>query len=370
MTQVYYPTYKEGIGTSSLSSSDDLPEGTVNLYYTDGKVQNFLNASTFSIFSNIDESGKEVDSILKWDGSNWVMGAPVPRSSDAISESGNLFYTDSRVQTFIEANSLDLFSNVVLTSPEADQVLSYSGGNWINQDLSVLLDGLTTDDLTEGSNLYYTEQRVLDVITAQPLSALSNVTNTTASPNDLLQSDGTNWIPTSLDSIIVDELANLVDVDTSGATEKQLLQLVSGTWVARTPELGDIIAGSEGQYLQYSGGSWVAVTANTSNQEDLSEENIDFSAEVNRCYLVDTGSGIVTATLPTGAGNGDVITFVDLNGSDPSSPSGFGLNKLVVSAGAGDNIQGYSSLDLDKENQAIKVVYSVARARWSIISFT
>ena len=59
------------------------------------------------------------------------------------------------------------------------------------------LTGLDTGDLGEGSNLYYTDARVLTKINATSIDALSDVDTTTASPStgQALVWDGSQWEP-------------------------------------------------------------------------------------------------------------------------------------------------------------------------------
>ena len=59
------------------------------------------------------------------------------------------------------------------------------------------LTGLDTGDLGEGSNLYYTDARVLTKINATSIDALSDVDTTTASPSSgqALVWDGSQWEP-------------------------------------------------------------------------------------------------------------------------------------------------------------------------------
>lgn len=90
-----------------------------------------------------------------------------------------------------------------------------------------------------------------------------------------------------------------------------------------------------------------------------------FNATPGSIHAVSTGAGAATATMPASPLNGDVCKFVDADGSDPATPSGFGLNALTIQAGAGHTIQDYSSIVLDKENAAIELVFSAADSRWN-----
>ena len=125
-------------------TTDSLTEGSNNLYYTDTRFDNRL----------------------------------ATKSTSDLSEGTNLYYTDTRVRTHITGSDLDMGGNKVLFgnmySAEADlpSATTYHGmfahvhatgkgyfahgGNWHK-----LLDETSSDtaDLTEGTNLYYTDTR-------------------------------------------------------------------------------------------------------------------------------------------------------------------------------------------------------------------
>jgi hypothetical protein len=86
---------------------------------------------------------------------------------------------------------------------------------------------LTTDDVTEGANLYFTDQRADDRIAAADLGDLS-------------------------------------DVDTVYAVDGEVLRLVGGLWTGSTldlDDLGDVTAPTPtaGDVLTYDGAAWVPV---------------------------------------------------------------------------------------------------------------
>jgi hypothetical protein len=174
------------------SSTDDLVEGSTNLYYTDSRVTNnssvALNTDKISAdglldtHSNVDfPSTLQDKDILAYDsGSGQFINQDLadlglPSSTDDLVEgSTNLYYTDSRVtnNSSVALNTdkisadglLDTHSNVDFPSTLQDKdILAYDSGSgqFINQDLADLGLPSSTDDLVEGStNLYYTDSRV------------------------------------------------------------------------------------------------------------------------------------------------------------------------------------------------------------------
>ncbi len=119
-------------GDVSLDT-DDIPEGSINLYYTDARVSAWIAA-------NLSDTDDLKEGVL------------------------NLYYTDARVNAWINTNlsSTDQLAegsnNLYYTDARAEAVVV----DWIQANLS------DTDDLPEGSNnLYYTDARVESVIDGQ-----------------------------------------------------------------------------------------------------------------------------------------------------------------------------------------------------------
>ena len=148
-------------GAASISSTDDVSEGSSNLYYTNARADARIALAT---------------------GANLNLGS---KDTDDLSEgSSNLYYTNARVTSAITGSNLNMGSNNITTTGKILYSNVYSvegdlpsastyhgmfahvhgtgkgyfahGGNWIK-----LLDesSSTTTNLTEGTNLYYTNAR-------------------------------------------------------------------------------------------------------------------------------------------------------------------------------------------------------------------
>ena len=121
---------------SDLSTTDDLPEGSVNLYYTDARVEAYVSGAGY--IKNL--TGLDTD--------------------DLAEGSANLYYTDARVEAYV--NGAGYIKNLTGLDtddlPEGSVNLYFTDARvntWISSNLS------NTDQLTEGSgNLYYTNARV------------------------------------------------------------------------------------------------------------------------------------------------------------------------------------------------------------------
>jgi len=114
-----------------------------NQYYTNARV--FANVSQMSVnvFADVDITGIQTNGILQWNGTSFVAG------------------TISGAAT----------SNVALIAYQADHANTADNSNVANSVLSI--SNFTTANLAEGSNLYYTNARVLSIVT--PLLTTSNV---------------------------------------------------------------------------------------------------------------------------------------------------------------------------------------------------
>jgi hypothetical protein len=205
---------------------------------------------------------------------------------------------------------------------------------WVPRTLPVQTSISSTSDIPEGTNLYYTnaraDARAISVIGTQPLSALADVANVAASPGMFLGWSGTAWTPTNLPSgggngggggggttlpldtkgdiltysTNVDRLAvgsvgsclmvndqtptglvwaqptldQLADVDSSGASNNEVLTRVGSTWLPR-PVASDLNALSDVILTSPTAGETLIFNAGWANGKyklvDLEEVNIE-----------------------------------------------------------------------------------------------
>lgn len=97
-----------------------------------------------------------------------------------------------------------------------------------------------------------------------------------------------------------------------------------------------------------SGMSWSIISSNT-------------TLSPNNGYLVNTGSNVVTVTLPSSPSIGDTIVISDYSGS-------FGTNNCVVSGGA-ENIMGLAEeFYCDINNLGVTLLYADTTQGWRIVS--
>ena len=253
----------------SNNDTDDIAEGSTNLYYTDARANARVAAATGV---NLDLSSK---------------------TTANLAEVTNLYYTQARFDSALTAKSTTNLSegtNLYFTDARA------------NSAFDTRLATKTTANLAENTNLYYTDARArasisvagdlsynsgTGVITYDGPNAvgdLSDVTITAAASNEVLMYNGTAWVDTALTTAHVAEGANLYYTDARFDTRlaaKTTANLPEGANLYFTDarvdaRLGSITIGSmsdvditgitTGQFLKWNGTTLVP--------SDVTEENL------------------------------------------------------------------------------------------------
>ena len=162
---------------------------------------------------------------------------------------------DPRDSDDLSDNYLSDLGDVSTTSLAVGDLLYYTGTQWTRIATSSL--GLSTTDITEGDNLFYSDNRVADYIIGS--TTIPNVGGTSA--GDLLVWNGTTWITTST-STLGTTLASLTDVDTTGATGGDILYFTGTQWevtststLVADADLGTLATTSLQQTLTITGGT-------------------------------------------------------------------------------------------------------------------
>lgn len=144
------------------------------------------------------------------------------KSTDIIRDSradinDNFSYLDTNKLENIESESVGDLSNVSLSSPTVDQLLKYDGTNFVNATL-------TTDEVSEGSNLYFTNARAVSAIKAD--------TDWNADNWDTAYGWGDHSAEGYLKNIESESVGNLSDVDLTGIDNGKILKYngTSGAW--------------------------------------------------------------------------------------------------------------------------------------------
>ena len=160
----------------ATKTTDDLPEGSSNTYYTNTRADGRIALHI---------------------GANLNLGSKT--TNDLAEGSGNLYYTEARANSAIDAKlavtTLATLSDVESPSGPSDngKLLMYrNDGGSINR--YELTSFASTSALPEGTNLYYTKARADNRIAAASINALADVDTTGAANNKILKYNGTNWV--------------------------------------------------------------------------------------------------------------------------------------------------------------------------------
>lgn len=220
-------------------------------------------------------------------------------------------FTNDGGSTYSDITSYGNFS-VTTNSASGNGALAYnnSTGLFTFTPADTSLATKSTTNLSEGTNLYYTDTRVDTRIGAADLSALNNVDTTPPTSNQVLQWNGSAWAPATTAAGVTD-LGDLGDVDATS---------------------------SNGQVLTSDGAG-----------------NFSFGSVSTANYYVDglsfnTSTGVLTASV-----NGTTNQTVDLDGRYSTTDTQYSVatNSALglIKIGYTDNAKNYA-VELDGDNEA------------------
>ncbi len=281
-------------------TTDDLTEGTANLYYTDTRATtNFTtNIAIAGIDALSDVDTTTVSPItgqtLKYDGTNWTPA------------------NDLHEVTSVNA----LIGDVILTTADVAEGGAADRRYYTEARFDASLSSKTTDNLGEGVvNFYYTDgkgQAAADIrIAASPLSTLSDVDATPATNGQVLTSNGTSWVPNTLDigvtsiNLVTNDpitgaatvnLSDIADVNVAGATVGQILAWddIALEWSAvnQTDTVTTVTDGLT------STSTIDALSANQGRLLDTTKENIIANPAIDGDVLASTVAGVRSWITP------------------------------------------------------------------------
>ena len=206
--------------------TDDVGEGTTNLYYTEARFDTSLSGKSTT---NLSEGTNLYYTSARFD------SAFSGKTTTDLTEGTNLYFTDARADARISAADINDLNDVVITSVADNQALIYDSASseWKNEALpSAPVDSvngatgvvvLDTDDVSEGStNLYYTDGRASAAAPVQSVNgATGSITLTTTEITE-----GTNLYFTTARAdaqIAAANINDLNDVVITGVADNQAL---------------------------------------------------------------------------------------------------------------------------------------------------
>ena len=170
----------DGSGQYSLSANtDQVTEGTSNLYYTDVRSRAALSAGTGISYNS---STGAISANLVAGTAIGISGATISfnGSTSDVSEGSNLYHTTARARGSIQAGTAGVGDVQLLTYNStsgdvgvlrSDIFNQFSGGTGISFSSGVIAFNGSTSDVSEGSNLYFTNARARGAVSAETVSA-------------------------------------------------------------------------------------------------------------------------------------------------------------------------------------------------------
>jgi len=281
-TRVKTKLNAEGVisGSSQVSlsgfSTTNLSEGS-NLYYTDARVKTKLNTETVisgssqvnaDSITNFDSNVKDklnTDGVIS--GSSQVSLSGF--STTNLSEGSNLYYTDARVKTKLNTEGvISGSSQITITESQISDLVHYTDSDWDTR-----LATKSTTNLSEGTNLYYTDARVKTKLDAEGvISGSSQITITESQISDLDHYTNSDW-DTQLATKTTDNLSE-------GSTNKYAS--TANVKSALNANLGTLTLGDSDDVISIAGTLTVTGTTNfiNSNTVNIGDNNIVLNADV------------------------------------------------------------------------------------------
>jgi len=285
-------------GTSTYvipRTTSDLTEGT-NLYFTDARANSAMDAYLTSITANVDSV-------------NGQTGVVVLDTGD-LQENGNLFFTTARANSAMDAYLTSITANVDSVNGATGVVVldtdDISQGTtnlyFANSLVDNWLTGKTTDDLTQGStNLYFANSLVDAYLTGGTgidyASGTIDLANTAVTPDTY---GNATYVP----QITVDQqgrLTAVTNVAISGITSANSFGIIS-------------------------------VSGQSNVEADVATDQVTFVAGSGMTITTDAANDSVTFTSTGGYGNADVQNFLE-NGY---SAANIDANNIVAVTFTGD----------------------------------
>jgi hypothetical protein len=201
---VYNPIYN-----GFISNTDQVPEGATNLYYTNARARAAITltttgtsgSATYNSSTGVLNIPSYIGGVVSIFGrTGTVVAVSGDYTTTLVTEGTNLYYTDARARAAISVTGSGSYNS-------STGVITVTGGvTSVNTLTGAVV--LTTTNIAEGTNLYYTDARVLSYLTANSYATQTYVGTQIA---NLVAS-----APSTLDTL--NELAAALGNDPSFAT--------------------------------------------------------------------------------------------------------------------------------------------------------
>ena len=261
-------------GVVSLDT-DDINEGSTNLYYTDARADARIAAADLADIGDVVLTNVAADDYLKWDAANsqWINSAPQTISINDLDDVDTTTSVPTVGQTlhwdgtnWVPADdsnsisSLDDIGDVNVTGVTDGQMIIWdnTAGEWQASDLPTGVDGTFTG-LTDTPNTYAagdagkfvrvnSAEDAIEFSTAA-IADLSDVSNTTPTSGQVLKYDGTSWAPAADTDTAYTAGTGLSLTGTTFALDSGINNLTDVDTSTTSPSTDDVLA--------WDGSNWV-----------------------------------------------------------------------------------------------------------------
>jgi hypothetical protein len=354
----------------SDDNTDDLSEGSTNLYYTDTRVADYVNSSTtiatypdfdtesefesrlfnvvvpsenndteddlsndnISALSNVDDTGVSNWDILTWNGTNWVDTSTSTYMTEG--ENISLLNNDSGYITdandTVDGSELDnLFSS--------NGFLKRTGANTYTSD--AVIDFSDETNATAGTGISFSEDSVVndlgnsietgEITDGTIAEADLDIANSATDEYSLTyESDTGNFQWADVAGGGVSNLEDLGDVDTTGEAELDIFAFNGTNWIA-TSTISDAVIPAD--YMQE--GENISLLNNDSGYITSADDAVDGSELDNlfssNGFLKRTGADTYTADA--------VVDFSDETNATAGTAIGFSDDQINYNGAISDN---------------------------------
>ena len=254
-------------------------------------------------------------------------------------------------QTIIDngTNGTDATARLsVITNDGSTTVLNVASGALTGTVSSIA--NHNTGDLTEGSNLYYTNARADARIAAADINDLSNVNTSGKNSNSVLKYNGSNWVVEDINEFVADTVGAMISANTesglsvtyddadntldlvldnsdftlSGAVTGSFTQTAKGnvsinttmnSAISSLSDVGSTASAAAGQILVFDGSGNLQVADNSTGTDSISEQTNKYFTDSRVNDVIVAGNGLGKA-FNDGSNNLDGTTTLSVNTSN------------------------------------------------------
>jgi len=393
----------------ATKDTDNLTEGTTNLYYTDARVRAHVEGQDLDLgtnkvlFSNMYATTGDLPSATSYHGmfahvhgtgkayyahsGSWIELANDSQivaqdfSWSSITGTPTTLAGYGITDGFVDA---DVDTHLNTSTATSNQVLSWNGTDyaWVAQSgggggASVSVSDTAPTSPSEGdlwfnsSNtkmyVYFNDGTSSQWIQSNPSGATSPITASDTAPTNPVENsmwfdstDGTLYF--RYNDGTSEQWVNLIGATSNGGGGGGGSSVTVSDTAPTTPTEGDMWFDSRyAVLLVYYGTQWVNVSGESGSSTTPSwQETTNHTASVGDKLFVDCSGGAVTVTLPVSPSMGDEIRIIDATGNAST-------NNITI-ARNGSNIQGVAdNLIIDTDRAAFGLVYYNSTQGWLLM---